>query len=69
MSKIKIYDTDYILTEDGTWIDVRGFAVRIEIRDEGLSLTVYKSGEEHIPLEPELFVPISKLKQTKTLPE
>ena len=37
---------DYILLDDGAWITVKGFAVRIRKTDEGVAVDVYVNGKE-----------------------
>lgn len=39
-------DDDYVLGEDGAWVEVGGFAVRLFNTGNGLRISVCKSGDE-----------------------
>lgn len=44
-NKVHLADGDYI-ANDGCWIEIRGFAVRIFAHDSGIDVAVYQSGRE-----------------------
>ena len=51
-----ILDKDYILKDKRAWLEVEDFSIRVAKLDAGLSIKVFKNGEEcTIPLD-ELFV-------------
>ena len=43
---MKLLDGDYVLAEGAAWLEVQGFAVRVRATPKGLSIEVYKSGQE-----------------------
>lgn len=43
---IPLDDQDYILTDGGAWLEVKGFAIRIHSTDEGVVVDIYKNGKE-----------------------
>jgi phage FluMu gp28-like protein len=43
---MKLKDGDYELVDDGVWLSVRGFSVRIFSTDNGIDVRIYKNGAE-----------------------
>ena len=43
---MKLLDGDYLLAEGAAWLEVQGFAVRVRATPKGLSVEVYKNGQE-----------------------
>lgn len=43
---MKILDGDYELVDGAAWLAVRGFAVRIFSRENGIDVFIYKNGAE-----------------------
>tara|TARA_R110000822_G_scaffold4301_2_gene18429 strand:- start:303 stop:485 length:183 start_codon:yes stop_codon:yes gene_type:complete len=43
---MNLTDQDYVLIEGAAWVEVQGFAVRVRATPKGLSIEVYKSGQE-----------------------
>tara|TARA_B100000700_G_C14682467_1_gene686019 strand:- start:286 stop:495 length:210 start_codon:yes stop_codon:yes gene_type:complete len=63
-----ILDKDYVLKEKRAWLEVDGFSIRVAKLDEkffpwssGLSIKVFKNGEECITPLNEMFVGESEL--------
>ena len=44
--KKSIQDSDYILAEGAAWLEVKNFAIRVLATDEGVSVDIYKNGDE-----------------------
>ena len=51
-----ILDKDYILKDNKAWLEVDDFSIRIARINAGLSIKVFKNGEENINALDELFV-------------
>jgi hypothetical protein len=48
MSKSKhLACDDYVLSKDGAWFTIRGFAVRVYGTDEGVVVDIYADGREY----------------------
>lgn len=47
---------DYVLTKDGAWFTINGFAVRIFATHQGLAVDVYADGREYNDALQSLFV-------------
>ncbi len=43
---MKLEDGDYELVDDGVWLAVRGFSVRIFSGNNGIDVRIYKNGAE-----------------------
>jgi len=43
---MKLEDGDYELVDGAAWLAVRGFAVRIFSRENGIDVHIYKNGAE-----------------------
>tara|TARA_R100000773_G_C4171371_1_gene84937 strand:+ start:291 stop:491 length:201 start_codon:yes stop_codon:yes gene_type:complete len=56
MAKDFILDKDYILKDNRAWLEVDDFSIRIARIDAGLSIKVFKNGEENVNALDELFV-------------
>ena len=56
MAKDFILDKDYILRDNKAWLEVDDFSIRIARIDAGLTIKVFKNGEEGINALDELFV-------------
>jgi hypothetical protein len=39
-------DNDYTLSEGAAWLEVKNFAIRIHSTDEGVSVDIYRNGDE-----------------------
>lgn len=46
MSSQPIPDTDYILSDGAAWLEVKNFSIRIAATDEGVSVDIYRKGDE-----------------------
>lgn len=44
--KTSIHDDDYILSEGAAWLEVKNFAIRVRATDEGVSVDIYRNGDE-----------------------
>ena len=44
--KTSLTDNDYTLSEGAAWIEVKNFAIRIHSTDEGVSVDIYRNGDE-----------------------
>jgi hypothetical protein len=42
----ELIDADYILAHGAAWLEVDSFAIRIRRTDEGVSVAIYKNGDE-----------------------
>ena len=51
-----ISDNDYILKDKRAWLEVDGFSIRVAKIDSGLTIKVFKNGEECATPIDELFV-------------
>ena len=51
-----ILDKDYILKDKRAWLEVDGFSIRVAKIDSGLTVKVFKNGEECTTPIDELFV-------------
>ena len=51
-----ILDKDYILKDKRTWLEVDGFSIRVAKINSGLTVKVFKNGEECTTPIDELFV-------------
>ena len=54
--KDTILDKDYILKDKRAWLEVDGFSIRVAKIDSGLTIKVFKNGEECATPLDELFV-------------
>ena len=54
--KDTILDKDYILKDKRAWLEVDGFSIRVAKIDSGLTIKVFKNGEECTTPIDELFV-------------
>ena len=46
-STVGLCDDDYFLTEGAAWLAVaNAFSIRVRSTDEGVSVSIYKTGEE-----------------------
>jgi hypothetical protein len=44
--KINLTDGDYLLSDGAAWLEVKNFAIRIHSTDEGVSVDIYRNGDE-----------------------
>ena len=51
-----ILDKDYVLKDKRAWLEVDGFSIRVAKIDSGLTIKVFKNGEECTTPIDELFV-------------
>ena len=58
-----IVDKDYILKEDRAWLEVDGFSIRVAKINAGLTIKVFKNGEEDVTPIDEMFVDKSEVEQ------
>tara|TARA_R100000234_G_scaffold73071_1_gene45065 strand:+ start:573 stop:767 length:195 start_codon:yes stop_codon:yes gene_type:complete len=56
MVKDFILDKDYILKDNRAWLEVDNFSIRIAKINSGLTIKVFKNGEEGTETLDELFV-------------
>ena len=56
MAKDFILDKDYILKDNRAWLEVDNFSIRIAKINSGLTIKVFKNGEEGTETLDELFV-------------
>ena len=62
---IPLYDQDYILAEEGAWVEVKDFAIRILSTKQGLTIDVYRNGRElEDPIESIVLFDINKEKDS-----
>tara|TARA_R100000234_G_scaffold71052_1_gene43669 strand:+ start:1683 stop:1883 length:201 start_codon:yes stop_codon:yes gene_type:complete len=58
-----IVDKDYILKDDRAWLEVDGFSIRVAKINAGLTIKVFKNGEEGVTPIDEMFVDKSEVEQ------
>ena len=58
-----ILDKDYILKDKRTWLEVDGFSIRVAKINAGLTIKVFKNGEEGVTPIDEMFVDKSEVEQ------
>jgi hypothetical protein len=58
-----ILDKDYILKDDRAWLEVDGFSIRVAKINAGLTIKVFKNGEEGVTPIDEMFVDKSEVEQ------
>lgn len=46
MNKQPITDGDYALTDGAAWLEVKNFSIRVCATDEGVSVDIYRNGDE-----------------------
>ena len=51
-----ILDKDYILKDKRAWLEVEGFSIRIAKINSGLTIKVFKNGEEGVTPIDEMFI-------------
>jgi hypothetical protein len=51
-----ILDKDYILKDKRAWLEVDGFSIRVAKIDSGLTIKVFKNGEECTTPIDEMFI-------------
>lgn len=44
--KTRIKDDDYLLSQGRAWLEVKNFAIRVCATDEGVSVDIYRNGDE-----------------------
>jgi len=42
----ELHDKDYTLVDEGMWLTVKGFSIRIKATDEGVVVDIYANGRE-----------------------
>ena len=42
----ELHDKDYTLVDEGMWLTVKGFSIRIHATDEGVVVDIYANGRE-----------------------
>ena len=58
-----ISDKDYILKDERAWLEVDGFSIRVAKINSGLTIKVFKNGEEGITPIDEMFVDKSEIEE------
>ena len=43
----ELHDKDYTLVDEGMWVTVKGFSIRIHTTDEGVVVDIYANGREN----------------------
>ena len=62
-----IVDKDYILKDDRAWLEVDGFSIRVAKINAGLTIKVFKNGEEGATPIDEMFVDKSEVEQDENI--
>jgi len=44
---MELHDEDYTLVDEGMWLTVKGFSIRIRTTNEGVTVDIYAYGREH----------------------
>ena len=60
-----ILDKDYILKDNRAWLEVDGFSIRIAKINSGLTIKVFKNGEESTTPIEEMFVDKSEVEENE----
>jgi len=58
-----ILDKDYILKDERAWLEVDGFSIRVAKINSGLTIKVFKNGEEGTTPIDEMFVSKSEIEE------
>jgi hypothetical protein len=43
---MELHDEDYTLVDEGMWLTVKGFSIRVHTKNEGVIVDIYVNGRE-----------------------